>query len=121
MKSKPGYRLSFKFAAPDEKTAAIAQSLCKSADPDERLVAETAIEVGELSRKTLADLENAFNPRGGECDLAAYFDRDMTRATEAATRLLRDASDDVKLLAQCVIDQAEAIAGSRKAFLDEVK
>lgn len=120
MDAKAGCELGFRFVAPNAQTLEIAEALRESSDQDERLVAATAIEVGELSRKTMADLHNAVEHRG-HCDLAPYFDRDMTRASEAANRLLSATSADAKLLAKCVIDQAAAIADSRNAFLEEAR
>lgn len=63
MQSQREFKLDFRFVIPNETTLAVAQSLCKSADSDERLVAETAIEVGELSRKTGSELENVVEHR----------------------------------------------------------
>lgn len=115
MEAKPGYRLKFTFVALNQQDRTIAQKLLQSTDSDERLLADAAIDVSDIAHKTSADIQNR------HCDVKPYLDRDMTEATAAAHRLSNSTNPEIQRLAKCVLDQADAIAESRKWFFAEMK
>jgi len=113
-------KMSFEFVTMSSHTLEIARRLRNSTDADSRLLGETVIDVSELSGETQRLLAQAAK-KDGTCDLTPYFDRDMSRAVEAANRLIQSNDSDLRDVSRCVLDQAKAIAASRTSFLDDVR
>jgi hypothetical protein len=108
--------LNFDFVIPADLVVNAANENLDSDDENIRAVSKAILDLTREATKVkdgmMAD---------GNVDLAPYFDFWFADAIPAANVLLDSKDDNIRYMAECLIEQEKAILKSKTAFLDEMK
>src|SRR5579863_9296367 len=114
--SQKKVQLGFEFVIPTDKVLDIARTWLSSDDERRRGVAKAIIDVTKEARTVQQSMA-----ADGHVDLAPYFDFWTGDAIASAKHLMKSNDADDRMLAECLINQEEAIVKSKAAFLAEMK
>jgi len=116
--SKQPQKVTFKFdfVIPAEMILKTANDNLGSNDENVRAVAKAILDVTREATKVKEGIA-----ADGNVDLAPYFDFWFADAIAAANTLLNSENENIRYMAECLIEQEKAILKSKMDFLDEMK
>ena len=111
--------ISFQFVIPADSVMEAARKMTTSTNHDEREVGKTLLDLTEVTNKTKAAVADVVSKE--KYDLAVYFDYKLGDSLEAAKRLMSSTDANVRLVAQTLVSQSDAIAASKASFSEATK
>ena len=110
------FKFSLGFVMPEEFVLESARGGVESPDVDIQAVSKALLDLTTVAKKVQADILEDIS-----VDLGPYFDFWFADSVAAASRLLNHEQEQVRYLAQCLIDQEKSVLQSREGFLLELK
>ena len=108
--------LNFDFVIPADLIVTTANKNLTSTNENIRAVSKAIL---DLTREATT-VKNGMTA-SGNVDLAPYFDFWFADAVAAANALLNNEDNNIRYMAECLIEQEQAILKSKTAFLEEMK
>jgi hypothetical protein len=108
--------LNFSFVIPAEMILKTANDNLDSSDESIRSVAKAILDVTREAKRVQEGIA-----ADGNVDLAPYFDFWFADAIAAANSLLNSEKENIRYMAESLIEQEKAILKSKIDFLDEMK
>ena len=110
------FKFNFNFIMPADHLMSLARESVESPNADLRTVANALIDVTNEADKIAQGFAD-----DGNVDLAPFFDFWFVDAIDAAKRLRESPDDNLRHLAECLIQQEQSIIESKEDFLTETK